>query len=140
MSENNQQTKYCKWCGNTIHVNAVVCPHCGRQVEELESQKKDQPIIINNNNNVSSSTSSSSSAAASAAVNNGGAYYHGKRVKKSVALLLCIFLGAFGAHKFYEGKIGMGILYLFTGGLLCIGWIVDIFKILGKPSPYYYVY
>ena len=26
-----------------------------------------------------------------------------------------------GAHKFYEGKIGMGVLYIFTGGLFGIG-------------------
>lgn len=46
-----------------------------------------------------------------------------------VALLLCIFLGLFGAHRFYVGKAGTGLLYLFTGGLLGIGWIVDIFVI-----------
>ena len=47
-----------------------------------------------------------------------------------VALLLCIFLGFFGAHKFYLGKIGMGILYLLTGGLFGFGWIIDIIMIL----------
>ena len=47
-----------------------------------------------------------------------------------VALLLCIFLGFFGAHKFYLGKIGMGILYLFTYGLFGFGWIIDIIMIL----------
>lgn len=31
---------------------------------------------------------------------------------KIVAGLLAIFLGAFGVHKFYLGKIGQGILYL----------------------------
>ncbi|MEO4055639.1 TM2 domain-containing protein [Solibacillus sp. CAU 1738] len=31
---------------------------------------------------------------------------------KVVAGLLAIFLGAFGIHKFYMGKIGRGILYL----------------------------
>lgn len=56
---------------------------------------------------------------------------------KYVSLLLCIFLGGFGAHKFYEGKIGMGILYIFTGGLFGIGWIVDIITIVLKPNPYY---
>ncbi|MFR9048827.1 MAG: TM2 domain-containing protein [[Clostridium] leptum] len=30
-----------------------------------------------------------------------------------------------GGHKFYEGKAGTGILYLFTGGLFSIGWIID---------------
>ncbi len=48
------------------------------------------------------------------------------RKSKTVALLLCIFLGYFGVHKFYVGKVGMGILYLLTMGLFGIGWIVDI--------------
>ena len=52
------------------------------------------------------------------------------RKSKTVALLLCIFLGYFGAHKFYVGKIGTGILYLCTFGLFGIGWIIDIFVII----------
>lgn len=48
---------------------------------------------------------------------------------KTVALILCIFLGVLGIHRFYVGKIGTGILYLFTGGLFCFGWFIDIFKI-----------
>lgn len=43
-----------------------------------------------------------------------------------VALLLCIFLGYFGAHQFYVGKKNTGWLYLFTVGLCGIGWIIDI--------------
>ena len=48
---------------------------------------------------------------------------------KTTALLLCIFLGGLGAHRFYVGKAGTGILYLCTGGLLGIGWIIDIIRI-----------
>lgn len=50
--------------------------------------------------------------------------------KKSTALVLCIFLGYLGVHRYYVGKIGTGLLYTFTAGLFGIGWIVDIFKIL----------
>ncbi|WP_195985560.1 NINE protein [Clostridium sp. D33t1_170424_F3] len=46
-----------------------------------------------------------------------------------VALILCIFLGTLGIHRFYVGKIGTGILYLLTGGAFGIGWIVDIIMI-----------
>lgn len=48
---------------------------------------------------------------------------------KKTALLLCVFLGWIGIHYFYVGRIGMGILYLFTVGLGSIGWIVDIIRI-----------
>lgn len=43
----------------------------------------------------------------------------------SVAWLLQTFLGVFGIHRLYLGKIGTGILWLLTGGLLGIGWLYD---------------
>lgn len=46
------------------------------------------------------------------------------------AFLLCFFLGVFGAHRFYAGKIGTGILELLTVGGLGIWWLVDIILIL----------
>lgn len=56
---------------------------------------------------------------------------------KWIAFFFCLFAGFYGAHKFYEGRIGMGILYLFTAGLFCIGWIADCIILLRKPNPYY---
>ena len=49
---------------------------------------------------------------------------------RKTALLLCIFFGFFGAHQFYVGRMGKGILYFFTCGLFVVGWILDIFQIL----------
>ena len=48
---------------------------------------------------------------------------------KKTALILCALLGILGFHYFYVGRIGKGLLYLFTGGLFCFGWIADIIKI-----------
>ena len=50
--------------------------------------------------------------------------------KRGVAILLCLLLGFFGAHMFYVGRIGMGILYLFTCGLFFFGVIIDFLLIL----------
>lgn len=53
--------------------------------------------------------------------------------KKSVAAtwLLWLFLGEFGAHRFYLGRVGTGIAMLLTFGGLLIWVLVDIFLIPG---------
>ncbi len=49
---------------------------------------------------------------------------------KVAAALLCFFFGCLGVHRFYVGKVGTGILWLFTGGLFGIGALVDFIMIL----------
>lgn len=46
-----------------------------------------------------------------------------------MAYLLWFFLGLFGAHHFYLGKIGRGVGYLVTLGWLGVGWIIDAFTL-----------
>lgn len=121
-------------------------PHIGDEVEVFQSPNKvivskvekssaefnsgqtssnPQPQIIIQNTNTNEN------------INVNRNYGGGKPKNKWTALLLCIFLGFLGAHKFYEGKTGMGILYLFTMGLRMIGVIVDLIVILTKPTIYY---
>ncbi len=121
----NTKMKFCKHCGAKIAEDAVICTVCGRQVEEIKSSAEQPSIVINNaNSNINSNTASIG--------------IHGGRTKnKWVALLLCLFLGYLGAHKFYEGRIGTGILYLLTGGLFFIGVIIDFIALLFKPNPYF---
>ena len=46
-----------------------------------------------------------------------------------VTLTLALILGFFGAHRFYAGKVGTGILFLLTVGFFGIGWIIDILTV-----------
>lgn len=45
------------------------------------------------------------------------------------ALLLCLFLGGIGIHRFYVGKIGTGILMIITLGGLGIWTLIDLIMI-----------
>ena len=45
-------------------------------------------------------------------------------------LLLCIFLGYFGAHRFFTRKIGTGILMILTFGGCGIWYIIDLILII----------
>ena len=121
--QQEQKMKFCKHCGGKIPEAAVICTLCGCQVEEMK--KSEQPSVVINNSNANVNT-------------NVNAGMMGMRMRnKWVAFFLCLFLGYFGAHKFYEGKAGTGILYLFTCGLFGIGWFIDCINLLCKPNPYY---
>lgn len=109
----------CKNCGANVGSEYRLCPYCRTELEYPENKTSQQPIIIQN---VVSNTNQVNAIPCVTYEN------HSKK-NKFVALVLCIILGVFGGHCFYTGKIGMGILYLFTGGLFCIGWIVDIIRI-----------
>ena len=119
-----KETKYCPFCGKELDKDCVICPQCGKQVSEL---KQEQPQIVINNANNSTNTNNSVNAT----------FKPAKECNKWIAFFLCLLLGFIGGHKFYEGKIGMGILYIFTAGLFGIGILVDLVVILCKPNPYY---
>lgn len=117
---NLQDTKFCQHCGSRIPRAAVICTSCGCQVQAMQTNTPN--IIVNNNN---------------ANVNQNMNTAYGKQKDKWVAFILCFFFGYLGVHKFYEGRIGSGILYLLTGGIFGIGWFIDTIILLCKPNPYY---
>ena len=132
--------KFCQHCGQVIDTDCVICPKCGKQVSRLKSNQAQPQIVINNSNsnananaNANTNTNSNANVNTNANIN----VSVGRPKNKWVALLLCLFLGFFGIHKFYEEKVGMGILYLITGGLFFVGWIVDLLILLTKPNPYF---
>jgi len=52
--------------------------------------------------------------------------------KEKLDFIITLLLGFFGVHKFIQKDYKMGLIYLFTGGLFGIGWIVDVIKCLSK--------
>lgn len=106
---------FCKNCGKEIESGTKFCQYCGTSQEGGAAQQPpqyQQPVInvVNTNTNV-----------------NSFGYVH---KSKWVAFFLCLLLGEFGAHRFYVGKIGTGIIWLFTFGFFGIGWILDLIFIL----------
>lgn len=51
-------------------------------------------------------------------------------MKGWVLAIICFFLGGLGIHRFMVGKVGTGILWLFTGGIFGIGALIDFIVIL----------
>jgi len=47
----------------------------------------------------------------------------------NVAWLLLVFLGMFGVHRLYMGKVWTGILYMLTFGLCGLGYIYDMWTL-----------
>lgn len=115
--------KFCSHCGRVINKEAVICPLCGCQVGQFQQTFQQPSVVINNSNNIAAPIYPQQQ--------------YGRRKDKWVAVVLCFFLGILGVHRFYEGKIGSGLLYMFTGGLFGIGALVDFIILLCKPNPYY---
>lgn len=66
------------------------------------------------------------------------AYYSGKRKDPQDILLFTLlgFVIIAGVQRFVLGQIGMGILYLLTGGLCLVGTIIDLINYKSLTSDY----
>lgn len=100
----------------------MFCPKCGAENNDYSSfcSKCGNPLKTNNYENTNYSS-------------NG--YISDK--SSTIALLLCIigFFGVSGIHRFYVGKVGTGLLMLFTAGGFGIWTLIDAI-LIGTGSFY----
>jgi TM2 domain-containing membrane protein YozV len=52
----------------------------------------------------------------------------------TLAWILLTFVGVFGIHRFYQGKMVSGLIYLFTGGLFIAGIVYDFWTLNDQIS------
>ena len=123
---------YCKKCVDELFDESK------KKIEKLEdNNKSSQPMVFMNAGGASSSSSSSSSSSAASGYDDG--YMRGLSKSKTTAGVLGILLGGLGAHKFYLGRWGWGIIYL----LFCwtyipaiIGFIEGIMYLISNPNDF----
>lgn len=87
------------------------CPNCGAQID-------DKAVVCVHCGVAQPSLNPQSSAASEL------------NAKWLTVLLLCIFLGGLGIHRFYVGKIGSGIVQLLTAGGCGVWAVIDLIMIL----------
>ncbi len=120
---------YCPYCGVANDSFNIYCTSCGVKLPELavdSSASRDVPHTPREGED--------GLPAPSYCAPRG---YGRKACKKWVAFFLCLFLGWLGMHKFYEGDIAAGILFMLTGGLFGIGSLICLIIIVQKPDIYY---
>ena len=112
----------CEYCGSLVPDDKNKCDACGawcaQEAEKTAKIPSSAPIVPQS--------------PADNAKNNVGTVSDGKFISNKgvlnslVIFLVCVFFGMLGLHRFIQGKIFTGILWLITLGLLGIGYFADI--------------
>lgn len=119
----------CPQCGAPIDLGATECKFCGEKLavqQAAQQVQQPQPQVVIQQ-------------AAPQQVYVTGINPSWPIKNKIAAGLLGIFLGAIGVHKFYMGKIGMGILYLcfcWTGIPAIVGFIEGIIYLCSNDENF----
>lgn len=136
MSSKNQK---CPNCGAPLM--DFHCIYCGYEVpSDYERVKRfAQEFTEDVKSNLGPATQEWVDKAKQQAQNSQNAWYNQKRTgygqevsdkSRTLTLILLLFLGVWGIHHFYNGRIVLGIFYIFTWGFFGVGWLIDLVLIL----------
>lgn len=100
---------YCPKCGTKLNEGANFCSQCGYKFNDQVTTPQNYQ---------------SYSGKATGKLDKDGKPYSDKN--GLAVLLLAIFVGMFGVHRFYSGSIGIGVIQLLTLGGCGIWVLVDI--------------
>jgi hypothetical protein len=110
---------YCRNCGNEVSEKAIMCVACGTP------PKAGNKYCYNCKSETN--TSASICMKCGVGLKDGGIDGEGK--DWLTTLLLAIFVGGFGVHRFYTGHTGVGVVQLLTLGGCGIWTIIDVIQI-----------
>lgn len=125
--------KFCSNCGAQLEAGQRFCDRCGVQVADYNSnsfqgshfsppQVNSPPKIVVNIQNTNQGYGIAPPIARPLV----------SQKSKTTVILLWLFGGFLGLHYFYVGKVFIGLIYLCTGGIFGLGWLLDACKIFGN--------
>ena len=131
MGTDSQGMVDCPFCAEPIKASAKKCRHCSETIDVTMRKAEEAIRASERQGNVYMN----------AAVSHGG--YVRPPKSRVVAIILALLLGGLGAHKFYLGRVGSGILYL----LFCwtfipavISFIEAIVYAVSSEEAFHYKY
>lgn len=131
----------CRSCGRVLENGMRFCPFCGADSMAAQQQYNTNQTNANFTQNINQTYIFPGSDAPHRHRFSTVPFPGAKRRNKWVFFILSFLVGVTGAQHFYEGRIGKGLAYLFTGGLFTIGWIIDIVigatRLLNSGDDYY---
>lgn len=122
-------SKICPKCGREYLSHSAICAICGCQLINITSSEQQAVVSYSYHETTYSSSTIVERTYSNNTTKNKEQIQPETYQNIQISFWLCLFLGIFGAHKFYQEKPFLGFLYLSTLGLFGVGWFIDLITI-----------